>query len=297
MSFLLPNMRNRPVYTNILTNTMNEDSEASNDSELLNASNSGEQQTASVIGNENSQPRKRNNKSIVNILEQDVKRREKRAVERDVLRKQILESNYKNVSSSNKSMEKFFMSMCDATCELPEHLQMSIQRQLFNIVMEAREQHLMQTPSYPSPGHAPNYNMSPASSLNLPIRAVSPNSLRSNSVSSDYLNSPVHYSLQSPPTASNTPMMGHYSLQSTPTASSTPMMPPNTNDTELIPQFSQQNTDMSTDAHSSGHHVNSVQNPSPESNSLMTPQNTSDISTHEDIRSYLVNFELTKYNQ
>ncbi|KAL4702995.1 hypothetical protein ACJJTC_008773 [Scirpophaga incertulas] len=59
MSFLLPNMRNRPVYTNILTNTMNEGSEASNDSELLNASSS-EQQTASVIGNENSQPRKRN---------------------------------------------------------------------------------------------------------------------------------------------------------------------------------------------------------------------------------------------
>lgn len=256
---------------------MNKGSEASNDSELLNASTSEEQQTAFVIGNENSQPRKRNNKSILHILEQDVKRREKRAVERDKLRKQILESNYKNVSSSNKGMEKFFISMCDTTCELPEHLQMRIQRQLFNIVMEAREQHLMQTPSYPSPGHATNYNMSPASSLNLPMRAVSPNSLRSNSASSDYLNSPVHYSLQSPPTAS-----------------STQMMPPNTNDTELIRQFSEQNTDMSTDAHSSGHHVYSVQNPSPESNSLMTPQNTTDITTHEDIRSYLVTFELTK---
>ncbi|CAF4947175.1 unnamed protein product [Pieris macdunnoughi] len=47
--------------------------------------------------------------------------------------------------NETSAMEKFFLSMCDTTCQLPEYLQMRIQRQIFNIVMEAKEQHLMRS--------------------------------------------------------------------------------------------------------------------------------------------------------
>lgn len=47
-----------------------------------------------------------------------------------------------------KTNQKFFDSMCQMTLNLPEHLQMRIQRKIFQIVMEAREDNLFQSKAF-----------------------------------------------------------------------------------------------------------------------------------------------------
>lgn len=78
------------------------------------------------------------------MLQDEQKRREKRHEERDVLQKQIIEKNCQN-ENKNTAMEKFILSMCDTTSQLPDYLQLRIQRQIFYIVMDAKEQHLMRS--------------------------------------------------------------------------------------------------------------------------------------------------------
>ncbi|KAM3965943.1 uncharacterized protein ACR2FA_012794 [Aphomia sociella] len=83
---------------------------------------------------------------------QEQKRREKRSADNDVMRKQIIESSSSNTSCENSALEKFFSSMFYTTSGLPDELQLRVQRQVFNAVMEAKEEHLMGQAIYTSPG-------------------------------------------------------------------------------------------------------------------------------------------------
>ncbi|KAJ8717381.1 hypothetical protein PYW08_005780 [Mythimna loreyi] len=49
--------------------------------------------------------------------------------------------------SQRPALESFFSSMCEMTSTLPEYIQMRIERKIFDVVMEAREEHL-QNKSY-----------------------------------------------------------------------------------------------------------------------------------------------------
>ena len=49
--------------------------------------------------------------------------------------------------TTRPALESFFASMCDMTSSLPEYMQMRVERKIFDVVMEAREEHL-QNQSY-----------------------------------------------------------------------------------------------------------------------------------------------------
>lgn len=134
MEFLIPHMKNRPQHTNVGTSSRNT-TDTLNDDSLT-----GDESMVSLR-----EFRIKKNKTIHSMLEDEQKRREKRTAERDHLRRQLMENASNQSKSETTAMEKFFLSMCDTTCQMPEYLQMRIQRQIFNIVMEAKEQHLMRS--------------------------------------------------------------------------------------------------------------------------------------------------------
>lgn len=134
MEFLIPHMKNRHQHTSIGTSSRNTTDTLNDDS--LTGDESMDSLTKSRI---------KKNKTIHSMLEDEQKRREKRTAERDHLRRQLMENASNQSKSETSAMEKFFSSMCETTCQLPEYLQMKIQRQIFNIVMEAKEQHFMRS--------------------------------------------------------------------------------------------------------------------------------------------------------
>lgn len=44
--------------------------------------------------------------------------------------------------SQRPALDSFFASMCEMTSALPEYIQMRVERKIFDVVMEAREEHL-----------------------------------------------------------------------------------------------------------------------------------------------------------
>lgn len=145
MGFLLPHLTNRQRSTNasvtqdfmqtdadeILTfeNTQTEEV-----SELTTTNNESQVTTYNIPQN------KRKNDKITEYLEKEQKRREKRSTERDFFRKELL--SREKEPKEDTALKKFFESMCGLTNDLPEYLQIKVQRQVFNSVMEARETNL-----------------------------------------------------------------------------------------------------------------------------------------------------------
>lgn len=133
MEFLLPSMQNRSRSTNVNTQGSNEqESDVIQHNE--NSSEIGQHETVDDCV----PPKKKPN--LTSLIEKEQKRREIRSAERDSLRRQIL-CNTNNVE--NTALGNFFRSMLQTTSALTENLQLRVQRQLFNIVMEAKEEDLV----------------------------------------------------------------------------------------------------------------------------------------------------------
>lgn len=133
MEFLLPTMQNRSRSRNVHMEDSNEqESDVTQHNE-----NSDNEQHKTV--DDFVPPKKKLN--LISLMEKEQKRRELRSGERDSLRRQILCNTPKNTSNiENTALGNFFMSMLQTTNDLSETLQLRVQRQLFNIVMEAKEE-------------------------------------------------------------------------------------------------------------------------------------------------------------
>lgn len=115
MEFLIPHMKNRHQHTNVGTSSRNSTDNLNDDSLT------GDESMDSL-----KESRIKKNKTIHSMLEDEQKRKEKRTAERDHLRRQLMENASNQSKSETSAMEKFFLSMCDTTCQLPEYLQIRI---------------------------------------------------------------------------------------------------------------------------------------------------------------------------
>lgn len=139
MSFLLPHLTNRQRNAiaiavqdskigidETIENTQAEDSELGT---------MEEQQTTC-----NTSRNKRKSDNIIEYLERKQKERDQKSTARDLFRQELLSMKPKE----DTALKKFFDSMHDQTSTLPEYLQIKVQRQIFNSVMEAREENVKQ---------------------------------------------------------------------------------------------------------------------------------------------------------
>lgn len=144
MEFLLPYMANRPRVTNANpipdrldfqeseNSTSHEEIDLTNDSNEINCS----AQYKHLDNNlENNAKKRKPNDSITKFLEDQKKARDNRSTERDFLRRQILKQQ-----EEKNALKSFFDAMYEMSKTLPEHAQMKIQREVFNSVMQAREE-------------------------------------------------------------------------------------------------------------------------------------------------------------
>lgn len=140
MEFLLPTMQNRKRSTNIapVPCSSQDNSQDGNDIETQQNAESSNNTVEPPYG-ELVPPNKKT--TLVSLLEKEHKRREERSVARTALRNQILH-DASTYTTKNGALDTFFQSMQLTTNALPERLQLKVQRQIFNIVMEAKEEHL-----------------------------------------------------------------------------------------------------------------------------------------------------------
>lgn len=145
MEFILPYMSNRPRSTNavIQENNCQDDSESSLQQEFENNATEVTQNINNSISEGQSPPvyaerKRKNSDPIVQFLHDESQRRENRSKARDDLRRNVLGQRQQNDSVQLKS---FFDTMYETCKVLPEYTQLKIQRHIFNIVMEARENH------------------------------------------------------------------------------------------------------------------------------------------------------------
>lgn len=147
---LLPCMSNITRQTNCLNTPQEQDSQQNDgDIEIHESDHQGESDSPCVKIERDSP------------LEKEPKMRVKRSVERDPLnffqlqakksRRQDVD-NRANVSSQKTALETFFSSMYRTASILPEHLQIRVQRSVFNAVMEAREEVLIHKNNHPAAG-------------------------------------------------------------------------------------------------------------------------------------------------
>lgn len=133
MEFLVPIMASRLLQTNVRStdqeNSLDNEDSALQSEELRN-------EEALLTKNINKEPK------LVAQFENEQRRRDRRRADRDPLRNQILGSSSTNVSRQNSALEKFFASMFESTSTFPDMLQLRVQRNIFNIVMEAKEEQL-----------------------------------------------------------------------------------------------------------------------------------------------------------
>lgn len=136
MEFLLPSMQNRPRSTNVII-----EEHSSRDSTNQNEESVNDSVVEQIYVDVNPPKKKA---TLVSLLETEQRRRQERSIERDTLRKQILLSS---AAKPETALEKFFNSMLLTTQTLSERLQLKVQREIFNIVMEAKEEHLASQPT------------------------------------------------------------------------------------------------------------------------------------------------------
>lgn len=146
MEFAIPYLHG-PSTSSILLNTstesqVNTSEVKENEENIINLEaneNDKEQQTPSEFRN------KRTYDRMTELLEHAQKKKKYLSLEKDSIR---IAKSFEKLRKE-RYMKKFFMSMCEMNFGLPEILQMKIQRQLFNSVMEAREEniHLQKKPS------------------------------------------------------------------------------------------------------------------------------------------------------
>ncbi|CAH2097457.1 unnamed protein product [Euphydryas editha] len=136
MEFLLPSMQNRPRSTNVII-----EEHSSGDSTIQNEESVNDSVVEQIYVDVNPPKKKA---TLVSLLETEQRRRQDRSIERDTLRKQILLSS---AAKPETALEKFFNSMLLTTQTLSERLQIKVQREIFNIVMEAKEEHLASQPT------------------------------------------------------------------------------------------------------------------------------------------------------
>lgn len=204
MEFLLPTMQNRKRSTNIapIPCSSQDNSQDGNEIETQQNAESPNNAVEPPYG-ELVPPNKKT--TLVSLLEKEHKRREERSVARTALRNQILHGASTD-TTQNSAMDTFFKSMQLTTKALPERLQLKIQRQIFNIVMEAKEEHLT---TLTSTTNSPIYQFRGGSPFLLPINKYAmTDSLRSASSSSNY-------SVTSPPQSSTQDYQTIYSIRQT----------------------------------------------------------------------------------
>lgn len=149
MEFILPYMANRPRSTNAViedssSNISQDKSENTLQQEFENNATKVTQNVDnSIYGGQspsmNAQSKRKNSDPFVQFLHDESQRRENRSKIRDALRRDVLTQRQQNDSVQLKS---FFDTMYETSKVLPEYTQMKLQRQIFNIVMEARENHI-----------------------------------------------------------------------------------------------------------------------------------------------------------
>ncbi|XP_045501725.1 uncharacterized protein LOC123698937 [Colias croceus] len=167
MEFLLPIMKNRKRSTDIDPVPRSSQGNSRNSDEIESQQNAeSPNHVVELPYGELVPPNKKT--TLVSLLEKEHKRREERSVARTELRNQIQGAS--TSTTQNSAMDTFFKSMQLTTNALPERLQLKVQRQIFNIVMEAKEEHLTTL--------ALTANSQP---LLLPINKYSPRSASSSS--------------------------------------------------------------------------------------------------------------------
>lgn len=132
MEFLLPYIGSRERVTNVLPT-----SEQSNSQEFQTILPNEESPTNNLDSEVTTRKRKRPN-GIKRYLEAENKKLENRMVKRDLLRRKLLTSQ-----EEKDSMKCFFDAMYEMSKNLPEEFQMKIQREVFNSVMQAREDNML----------------------------------------------------------------------------------------------------------------------------------------------------------
>lgn len=136
MEFLLPSMQNRPRSTNVKI-----EEHSSRDSTIQNEVSVNDSVVKQIYLDVNPLKKKA---TLVSLLETEQRRRQERSIERDTLRKQVLLSF---AAKPGTALEIFFNSMLLTTQTLSERLQLKVQREIFNIVMKAKEEHLASQPT------------------------------------------------------------------------------------------------------------------------------------------------------
>lgn len=141
MEFLVPHLCNRQRSTNAaatqdITPADPDETESIQEGEnpeLIATNNETQQVTYDT-------PRpKRKIDRLTDYFEKEQKRRDQRSRERDLLRQELLDREKSVKPKEDTALKKFFDSMCDLTSNMPEFLQIKVQRQIFNSVMEAQE--------------------------------------------------------------------------------------------------------------------------------------------------------------
>ncbi|XP_050498515.1 uncharacterized protein LOC126879500 [Diabrotica virgifera virgifera] len=134
MEFLLPHISSRVTSTNTMSSGITTTDEDSQLHEEIRIETIDDQPaiTSTYLP-------KRKNDQLLDYLHEQESKREKRSFERDLCRRELLKQL---VVKPKTATEKFFDSMCDMTTDLPEHVQIKIQREIFQAVMEAREAYL-----------------------------------------------------------------------------------------------------------------------------------------------------------
>ncbi|KAL1509995.1 hypothetical protein ABEB36_004655 [Hypothenemus hampei] len=152
MEFLIPQLTNRPRSTNAIPT---QDISQINIDETVDNTPTTEENLITNIEHESQQTiytipkNKRKNDKVSEYIEQEQKRRDLRSKERDLFRRELLTQQQSVKPIEVTALKKFFDSMCDETYNLLEYLQMKIQRQIFNVVMEAREANLQRQSENP----------------------------------------------------------------------------------------------------------------------------------------------------
>ncbi|XP_050497249.1 oxysterol-binding protein-related protein 2 isoform X1 [Diabrotica virgifera virgifera] len=149
MEFLLPYISNRSKSTNIMssritrTNTVRGATQSPGEDLELH-----EEIKTETIDEEpaNTYRPKRKNDNILDYLQIQQTKRNKRSSEPEVYRREFLNQSEVKSPKLKTATEKFFDSMCDMSMTLPEYVQIKIQRQIFQTVMKAREEHLESQP-------------------------------------------------------------------------------------------------------------------------------------------------------
>lgn len=141
MAFLVPYLSNRQRSTNVFAGL--DMTQQSDDNTQVEVEDEESVVTAKVpqpqvIYRTNIPRHKRKSDHLLlDHLELKQKRRDTKPKTREVFRQELLCSK-----PEDTGLKKFFDSMCDQTSALPEYLNIKVQRQVFNIVMEAREKEL-----------------------------------------------------------------------------------------------------------------------------------------------------------